>query len=264
MRIITNADDFGMDDDTVRATIECLDAGSLTGATIMPAMPGTAAAVEYARAHSEKSFGVHLTYVTDTVEAPLCDPKTLPTLAGPDGRFRPSQVMRVRAMRGRVSVDEIERETAAQIRRLLDAGVRVTHVDSHGHLHKFKPFRTALARVLPALGISKVRNVQNLYLSKPLRSPTYWLGPWWRRRIMRQFRTTEDFFMPVSETGNTAWPGRLVERLRSRVASDAAVLEVGVHPGYGEAWRDAERRSIHEFAKLAREGGHRLIGWGDL
>ena len=42
MRIIINADDFGMDEDTVRATIECLEAGALTGATIMPNMPATA------------------------------------------------------------------------------------------------------------------------------------------------------------------------------------------------------------------------------
>jgi predicted glycoside hydrolase/deacetylase ChbG (UPF0249 family) len=259
VRIITNADDFGMDEDTARATIECLDAGALTGATIMPNMPATALAAEYAKAHPEKSFGVHLTYVTDTVEAPLCDPTTLPTLAGPNGKFLESQRTRVLAMRNRIAVEEIERETAAQLQRLVDLGVRLSHVDSHGHLHKFRPFRQALANVLPKFGITKVRNVQNVYLKKPLKSPTFWLGRWWRAKIMRQFTTTQDFFMPQSETLDTTWTTHLLQR-----PSNAATMEVGVHPGYAEPWRDAERRAIHEFATAARAAGHELIGWGDL
>ncbi|MDB5321132.1 MAG: hypothetical protein JWN40_2763 [Phycisphaerales bacterium] len=259
MRIITNADDFGMDADTVKATIECLDAGALTGATIMPNMPGTQLAVEYAKAHPEKSFGAHLTYVTDTVEAPLCDPATLPTLAGADGKFLDSQTTRFKAVRNRLVVDEIERETAAQLQRLVDLGVRLSHVDSHGHLHKFRPFRRALSNVLPRFGITKVRNVQNVYLKRPLKSPTYWLGRWWRGRIMELFTTTDDFFMPASETLDTSWATRLLER-RSRAAS----MEVGVHPGYQEPWRDAERRAIAAFALAARGAGHDLVGWRDL
>ena len=260
MRIITTADDFGLDDDTVRATIECLDNGSLTSATIMPQMPGTLAAVEYARAHPEKSFGVHLTYVTDTVEAPICDPATLPTLCGPDHRFLESNTTRMKALRGRLDVEEIERETAAQIQRLTDLGVRVSHVDSHGHLHKFKPFRTALSRVLKQFGISRVRSVQDLYLKMPLKSPTFWLGFVWRRKLRGLFTTTERFFMPTSGPQNIDlnWPSKLIPRLSGET------IEVGVHPGYTEPWRDAERRTIQDFHQRARAAGHHFIGWRDL
>jgi predicted glycoside hydrolase/deacetylase ChbG (UPF0249 family) len=259
MRIITNADDFGMDADTVQATIECLEAGALTGATIMPSMPATAQAVQYAAAHPEKSFGVHLTYITDTVEAPLCAAATLPTLATPEGKFFPSQRVRWRALRGQLSVDDIERETAAQIQRLIDLGVRPSHVDSHGHLHKFKPFRLAPQKVLPRFGIHKIRNVQNVYLRKPLKSPTYWLGPLWRRKIMKLFTTTDNFFMPISEQMDMTWPAALLARVRSTLS-----LEVGVHPGHAEAWRGCERRAICDFAQAARAAGHQLVGWKDL
>jgi chitin disaccharide deacetylase len=258
MRIITNADDFGMDEDTVRATIECLDTGALTSATLMPNMPATGLAAEYARAHPEKSFGVHLTYVADTVEAPLTPPAEIPTLAAPDGKFRPSQALRMAALLGRLSVEEIEKETAAQIQRLIDLGVRVSHVDSHGHLHKFKPFRQALARVLPRFGIRKVRAVQNVYLKRPLKSPTYWLGPLWRRGVAKAFTTTPDFFMPASGTGYVAWPAELLSR------GIKGPLEVGVHPGYAEPWRDAERRAIQAFATMARERGNELVTWQEL
>ena len=102
MRIILHADDFGYDDETVRATIECFERGALTSATIMPKMPATAAAVEYAKAHPQFSFGVHLTYVSDGVERPVSDPKELPALCRPDGLFLPSQTVRVRAMQDKL------------------------------------------------------------------------------------------------------------------------------------------------------------------
>src|SRR5262245_26642107 len=148
MRIITNADDFGFSDDTVEATIGCFESGALTSATIMPRMPATERALEYARTHPEHSFGVHLTYVSDGVEAPVLPPSEIPGLVGEDGLFKNSNVVRVMALLRRLSVDEIQRETEAQIRRVVDAGVAVSHVDSHGHLHKFGPFRDALRRVL--------------------------------------------------------------------------------------------------------------------
>lgn len=257
--IITNADDFGMDAETVEATIECLECNALTSATIMPNMPATSMAADYAKNHPEKSFGVHLTWVTDTVEAPISDPTNLPTLTTPAGRFLDSRTMRLRALQRRVSVAEIERETAAQIQRLLDLGVRISHVDSHGHLHKFAPFLQALQRVLPRFGITKVRTAQNVYLTNNYKSPTFWFGKWWRKRIMNRFVTTDDLFMPRSRFSDVSWPKQLVERVTS-----SKTIEVCVHPGRSEPWRDAERRAIQDFAVAARAAGHRFINWHEL
>ena len=94
MRIITNADDFGMDADTTAATIDCFQAGALTSASIMPKMPATDLAVEFALKNPQFSFGVHLTFVCDTVESPISPREKLPALVGSDGRFLPSQTVR--------------------------------------------------------------------------------------------------------------------------------------------------------------------------
>ena len=259
MRIILNADDFGLDDDTVAATVECFEAGALTSATIMPKMPATARAIEYARANPRFSFGAHLTFVADTVERPFSAPADIPALVRPDGRFIGSNDLRMRALLDKAPVDEIEREMAAQIQFLLGQGVRLSHVDSHGHLHKFKPFVVAMRRVLPRFGIRRVRTAQDVYLQRPLKSPTYWLGGIWRRRIRRHFVTTDHLFMGNSpEDARQLAQGALLPLLRG------ATIEVGVHPGRAEPWRDEEREAALSFAPRAAEAGHRLVTWNEL
>jgi predicted glycoside hydrolase/deacetylase ChbG (UPF0249 family) len=260
MRIILNADDFGQNDDTVAATIECFERGALSSATIMPKMPATPRAVAFAKEHPQFSFGVHLTYVREsdgTPESPICSTAEVPGLVDADGRFLPSNLVRSRALLGRIPVDQIERETAAQIESLLERGIPVSHVDSHGHLHKFKPFRQALERVLPRLGIRRVRSVQDVYLTRPLKSPTFWFGPLWRAKLRRRFEAPEHFFMPDS-LADRDWPTALLARLKG------ASLEVGVHPGYQEAWRAADRAAVQDFTGRAKAAGHEIIGWKDL
>src|SRR5262249_37632213 len=124
---------------------------------------------------------------------------------------------------------------------------------------KFKVFRIGLAQSLEPLGIRRVRSVQDIYIRAPLKSPTYWLGFFWKQKIRRQFATTDHFFMPRLNEGQ--WSRTLLERLP--VNSDKTI-EVGVHPGYSEPWRIAEGKEIREFANRARDAGHQLIGWKDL
>jgi hypothetical protein len=259
MLIIINADDFGASDETVRATIECFERGALTSATIMPRMPATEQALEFARAHPEFSFGVHLTFVTNGLDRPLSDPAALGSLVDEEGRFRSTNDIRVRALTRRVPAAAIEREAAAQLDFIRGSGIEISHVDSHRHVHKFPPFREALRRVLPRFGIARVRNVQDIYLRPPLRSPTYWLGRGWRRRLMGAFATTQHFYMPTS-AGDTGW----ADRLLGVAGGLDGTLEVGVHPGYDEDWREEERRCVQEFASRAPGAGHRLATWKEL
>jgi predicted glycoside hydrolase/deacetylase ChbG (UPF0249 family) len=260
MQIILNADDFGMSDDTVRGTIACFENGGLTSASIMPTMPATNSAIEFARAHPQFSFGIHLTFVADSTEHCVSDPASIPALVMDGGLFPPSNTVRKRALLGKLPIDQLSREIKAQIGFVRDHGIDVSHVDSHGHLHKFAPFRAALRQALPQFGIKRVRNVQDVYFKKPLKSPTFWFGPWWRRKLMKAFLSTDHFYMPTSSFEND-WQEQLLKRFES--AGDAS-LEVGVHPGYQEPWRETERVGAIKFAGLARSAGHQLIGWMDL
>lgn len=259
-KIIVNADDFGHDDDSTLATIECFKAGALTSATIMPKMPATHTAIKFARENPQHSYGVHLTFVRDTVENSVADPRLIPALAHEDGSFRASDELRLLALLGTLPIGQIRIEIAAQIERIIDSGIAISHVDSHGHLHKFKPFVQALKETLPKYGLLGVRNVQNKYTKKPLGSPTYWLGAYWRRRIMNNFVTTPNFFM-CTNIHDPYWIGKLLD------CHCEGALEVGFHPGsplHLDSWRNDERIACLAFAAEVQKRGISMINWNDF
>ena len=258
LQLVVNADDFGQSDDTVDATIECFEAGALTSATLMPGMPASVRALDFARSHPEHGFGVHLTLSADPARRPLVDPELVPCLVHADGTLLSTREIRARALTGRLVPEQLAREIEAQLRSVVGAGVPVSHVDSHRHLHKFAPVRAALATVLPRLGIRRVRAVQDLYVSRPLTSPTYWLGRRWRGSIRRAFETTEHFFMPSrSERPWSEAAAGLVARL------EGGSLEIGVHPGSEEEWRERDRTSVVELVR-AVGGRVQLVDWRTL
>jgi len=259
VRIVLNADDFGASPETVAATIAAFEDGALTSATIMPTMPAAAEALAYARGRPDASFGVHLTFVGNGEERSAADPAAVPALVDEAGRFPAATAVRLRALLRRVPVAELELEVAAQLALVRDAGVEISHVDSHRHLHKLAPFRAALERVLPRFGVECVRTVQDVYLSRPLLRATYWVGSVWRRPLRRAFHTTDHFYMPAS-TGDLGWADGLLRRVGEL---PGATLEVGIHPG-PDGWREDERRSAARLAAGARELGHELVSWREI
>jgi chitin disaccharide deacetylase len=259
MRIVVNADDFGLSQDSVRATIAAIRAGYVTSATLMPNVPCSAEAIAFARTMPGVSFGVHLTFGGEGSEKSVASPADLPALVDSEGRLSQStNRVRLNAILGRLPVPQLELEIAAQVNLIRDQGIEISHVDSHQHLHKYKPFREALARVLPKLGLRRVRNVQDVYLRRPRMSLTALFGNRWRTDLMMRFATTDHFYMPAS-AGETSWTALLrYPELQN------STIEVGVHPGETEPWRQLEAEGAADFAREAKNGGHRLITWLEI
>lgn len=252
MKVIVNADDFGYDATSVQSTIECFESGGLSSATIMANMPGFEAAVDYALKHPQFSFGVHLNWCEGS---PLTKPLSL--LDG-QGQFLHSQVIRKRALVGKLSVQQIADEARAQIKRVRDAGVPISHIDSHGHIHKFAPFMRAMRVVLPEFGIRRMRTSQDIYLRPAWKSPTYWVGPVWRRRIRKAYVTTSHLAMPDGHD-----PQGWIDAMLGHCTGSS--LEVGVHPGIQHDWQRVQTSATHELGSALRSAEqHQIITWNDL
>lgn len=128
--LIINSDDAGMCHAANAGTIEGLEQGLITSATMMVPCPWFPALADYARRHPHLDFGVHLTHTSEWQFyrwGPVAPRTEVPGLVDPDGYLWRS----VPEVYAHATPEEALLEARAQIRRALAAGVDVTHLDSH-------------------------------------------------------------------------------------------------------------------------------------
>lgn len=161
-RLIVNADDFGLTHGINRAVRDLHQLGALPSTTLMAAARRFDEAVEISRQQKTLGVGCHIVLVDGI---PVADPATIPTLLdvshlrSSEPRFRCTLGEFVRALYlGRIDSSHIEREAIAQILRLQQAGIAVTHVDTHKHTHMFPPVLHGVMRAAQACNIRTIRN----------------------------------------------------------------------------------------------------------
>lgn len=155
-RLIINADDFGLTPGVNRSVAELNQSGALTSATLMATSDFFDDAVALARVNPLLEVGCHVVLVDGASALPA--PK-IPSLADQARQFRP-KLGRFAAdlLTNRIRPDEIEAEATAQIRRIQDAGLPVTHIDTHKHTHIFPRVLRPLLRAARARGVAAIRN----------------------------------------------------------------------------------------------------------
>src|SRR5207245_932231 len=136
--LIINGDDVGMCHTANLATIDCLEHGLMTSATIMVPCPWFTEIARYAKAHPEKDFGIHLVQTSEWQVyrwGPIAPRSSVPGLVAPDGYFwhETPDVYK------NATPEEAEIEARAQIKMALAAGVDVTHLDSHMGVMQYDP-----------------------------------------------------------------------------------------------------------------------------
>ncbi len=90
-------------------------------------------AIKLAKANPELDIGVHLTLVK---EKPILSDSQLYTLLDKSGcLFSNSKIFTHKYLVGKISLKQVEDELSAQIEKILDHGINITHIDSHQHLH---------------------------------------------------------------------------------------------------------------------------------
>jgi predicted glycoside hydrolase/deacetylase ChbG (UPF0249 family) len=132
VRLIINADDFGLCAGVNRGIIHLFEQGGLTSATIMVNQPGTQEAIEYAAKTPSLGLGVHLNLTTGR---PLLPPDRVPTLVDDDGFFFSPSRLVARMITGRTDTRDILRELEAQVQFCYRAGLQLTHLDTHALTH---------------------------------------------------------------------------------------------------------------------------------
>jgi chitin disaccharide deacetylase len=153
--LIPNADDFGYTRDVNEGIIHAHRQGILTAATLMATGRAFDHAVELARQNPGLDVGVHL------------------VLVGADGF--PATVARLTGeiARGRIRIYD---ELSAQVRKVRNAGLQPSHLDTHKHTHLLPPVLDAVARIASEFQIPWVR--------RPFDLPLYAGSVPWHRRVL--------------------------------------------------------------------------------
>lgn len=155
IKLIVNADDFGLTRGVNEGILQAHQKGILTSATLMANGEAFEDAIARAKEAPGLGVGCHVVLVGGQAISP---PDEIPTLAAPDGALPDSlpALMAQLTFRG-VRSRDLEREIRAQILKIRRAGIEPTHLDTHKHAHVHPKVMAALGRVARELGILRVR-----------------------------------------------------------------------------------------------------------
>jgi predicted glycoside hydrolase/deacetylase ChbG (UPF0249 family) len=255
-QLIVNADDFGFTHDTNAGIIEAYRSGILTATTLMADGAAFDDAVRLAAENPSLDVGCHLVLVglpgyPDTV----------------------AQLLTALALRRIDVYDRLKQ----QVDRILAAGIRPVHLDTHKHTHLLPPVLEAVARIGEEYGIRWVRQPCDFSghpgaASIPGRAMNL-MRPSFQRVLQRHGLRSTDHFAGFRVTGDYD-----AKTLIGIVAAlPQGTTEFMTHPGYCTAElrrartrlkesRERELQALTDPAvRSALEAhGTRLVGYHDL
>ncbi|NOJ10859.1 carbohydrate deacetylase [Vibrio splendidus] len=166
MKLILNADDFGLTETVNHGIVECFKAGVVKSTTIMMNQPGTQHAIELYHQGLVPEVGLHFTV---TAGKPLSAPELVPSLVDDQGNFLDKAALfnKVDVVEG-----EVVLELNAQYQAAINADLKINHIDSHHFGGVFKPLKAAFTRTVNHIGLP-VRRIDNILSDQDaLRVPT--------------------------------------------------------------------------------------------
>jgi chitin disaccharide deacetylase len=233
-QLVVNADDFGFTPDVNQGILEAHRDGILTATTLMANGTAFDEAVRLWRETPALDVGCHLVLIGGES---LVTKKAFPATV--------TQLLAALAKREIRVYDEL----AAQVRRIVDAGVRPTHLDTHKHTHLAPPVLDAVARISEEFGIRWVRRPFDFPLNA-LRGGIPRMKQWtndalglmrgrFHRVLARHGCRTTDHFAGFQITGRF----RTAELVELMAVVPEGSTELMVHPGRcGAALRAAPTR----------------------
>jgi predicted glycoside hydrolase/deacetylase ChbG (UPF0249 family) len=208
-----NADDFGRSSPISRGIIEAHQKGIVTSASLMTDREGFEEAVLLARQNPKLGIGLHLDLdVFFNVQhgsgrlLSYKDP-SLPLLA-------------------------IAQATEAQLKKIMETGLRIGHVDGHHHSHLRPELFATIAALTAKYKIPYIRYFKGFYSGLYPGIAMDWILDLVRRF---QLKTTDTFFAGWEKVESSLPGYSYFDPVLS-----FTIAELMVHPGKGEAWREQE------------------------
>jgi hopanoid biosynthesis associated protein HpnK len=154
-QLIITSDDFGLSAGVNAAVEKGWRDGILTSTSIMPGGAAFDAAVAIARRNPGLQVGLHLTLVQGNAVLPASQ---IPGLVNEAGCFSDNPVAAgMRYFFDKGLYKQLLREIEAQIQRVADSGIQLSHIDGHLNIHLHPTVFAFLTDLMPRYGITSFR-----------------------------------------------------------------------------------------------------------
>lgn len=229
MKVIINADDCGKNVIVDEAILEFIQDGKLTSTTVMANMDDLDGAVKlYNQFHDIVSFGMHLNLTEGT---PLSYNQELLDkgyFCETGGEIQLNTKPLRNKLAGKGVQEGLTHELSLQIEKVLDSGIRISHLDSHHHIHTSIMMLSVLPRLTKRYGINKIRRVRN-YVPGASKVNLAMRNLWeYLMKIQDRAIISPDFFCSYNEWYKNGSP----------IFSDDTTIELMCHPGAGNIDED--------------------------
>ncbi|WP_296705344.1 ChbG/HpnK family deacetylase [Algoriphagus sp.] len=263
--LIINADDFGFDEDATTGILDLLSIGKIPSTTVMANCVNEKDLILLKKI-ANIGIGLHLNLIEGVPISPL---KKIPDLINEKGEFLGAKKFLKNAIFQKIPEEQVFMEVKAQLVFLESRGIKITHVDSHQHIHQFPIIGKTIQNILEKLKVKKIRN------SFPLAAN---FG--FRPNVLKLFTklnpiSRKDFICPEGLISNLSFGGELTLKDFSNdlISSyhNHSCLELMTHPGIKDR-NDSylKRKKEYLFWKenpiqeLLKEKKIELIHYGNL
>ena len=246
MKLILNADDFGLSPSINKGIVECFKEGIISSTTIMMNTPYTDEAIQLAKENNIQNIGIHLNLTYGKSVLPASE---VPSLVDENGIFH-----YVCMLGYYTQYLDAKKELRAQIEKFLSTGLKPTHLDHHHYFNE-------IPNILKAyLELAKEYNLPARCMDDNARALAKEMG----------VKTTDEFSFAFH--GNGVEIGTF-NVLKSLFWNRDISLEILTHVGYLDDYtrsqtnylkREDEIAVLREAKKLGYFDNIELVGYSDI
>jgi chitin disaccharide deacetylase len=260
--LVIHADDFGMSHSVDQATVEALEKHWVTSASIMVPCPWFSEVAEWAKAHYDADLGIHLTLNSEWNSYRWPGLTTSPGSSLLDAQgYLPATIPEVLQ---KAKPSDVQAEARAQVERARQAGITLSHLDTH---------------------MGTIVSSPQLFATYIGLGRSYGLGVLLEQRpdlmgveFPREGIVTDKVLMMLPGPSKEQWLAAYEKMLASLApGSYQLIVHLGFdndelrgatagHPDYGAAWRqrDFDLVSSTEFQRFLKEQKFILVSWSQL
>ena len=264
-KIIFNADDFGISKGVNVAIKKAYDEGILNSASLMVNQKYAADAVQMSKNMPDLMLGLH---VNLTNEYSAAEAEKISLLVDKNGKFKNGflKLLLLSIFRPHKFKQQVRIEIEAQVEKARQMGVKLTHIDSHRHVHMIPAVFDVFEEVMKKYNIKKTRVMnENLFMTIKTNKDRSWIFD----GGLIKYGLLLFFYMLNSYRSSTYFYTMLYTCKLSKekfkqvhIPNGYDSVEVMIHPSVTQIDQDYKEDIFdEEYLELTRPQGEGLYNW---